>query len=382
MPISLRTPLALLVLLLACDSATKSEGQAAVSAEAKAEAKADTKIQLDAAAVAEGVTRAAAGADAAADAAAKAELAVAVPALRPVAEVKAELGGTLVLRAPDLDLEGVVGLVAGGQVKSAVELELLLNAPGGAAHHIDVDADGKLDYLQIVEVRGDAAAGAGVSFEIRAIPSSKLDASFAVLVATIATIRAEAEGAIKIVGTFAADVEGGAELEIERDLKASFAADAVVLADAEAGAFAAWALDLERTAHVSAHLSPVDIVIAADGAVHFSGDASASLDATRLAALRAALKLDLLAVAEPPQVAIEAGAKAKTKAKAGVDISHAAGAESSVKVGSGGGVKIGGGLGGSAGVSVGGSAGVSIGGSAGASVGTKGKAQAGIKIGR
>ncbi|WAS90310.1 hypothetical protein [Nannocystis punicea] len=372
MKATIRTPLAFLVLLLACDSAAEGAGKAEAKADIQADAKAN--VQLDTKAVADAAAKAQAEADARAKLAADAAAQIAVPPLKAVADVEAAIGTKVALKPADLDLKGVVDLLAKGEIRTAAELELFLNAPGSAAHRVDFDVDGKLDYLQVVEVRLDG----DVHFELRAVPSSKLDASLAVLVATLATMRAEAEGALKVVATYSAAVEGGADLKFEHDFKADFKADGVVLADAGAGAFFGWALDVKRPAYVSAHLSPVDIQIGADGAAQFAGDVSASLAAARLAALRAAIKVEALAIAaiDPPKVDItppKVDVKGVAKAKGGIDIDHSAKAESSVKVGSGGGVKVGGG-----GISVGGSAGVSVGGGGSG----KGKAGAGFKIGK
>jgi hypothetical protein len=380
MKATIRTPLAFLVLLLACDSAAGGAGKAEAKADIQADAKAN--VQLDTKAVADAAAKAQAEADARAKLAADAAAQVAVPPLKAVADVEAAIGTKVALKPADLDLKGVVDLLAKGELRTAAELELFLNAPGGAAHRVDFDADGKLDYLQVVEVRVDG----NVHFELRAVPSSKLDASLAVLVATLATVRAEAEGALKVVATYSAAVEGAADLKFEHDFKADFKADGVVLADAGAGAFFGWAVDVKRPAYVSAHVSPVDIQIGADGAAQFAGDVSASLAAARLAALRAAIKVEALAIAaiDPPELDVtppKVDVKGAAKAKGGIDIDHSAKAESSIKVGSGGGVKVG-----SGGVKVGGSAGISVGGSAGVSVGGggkgKGKAGAGFKIGQ
>lgn len=338
-----RTSLALLVVLLACDSGTpEADARADIKADIKADAKADIKAD--------------AIVDLAADIKADAKAELPVPTLKSVAEVEAALGAAIELRAADLDLSGVLDLLARGELRSAAELELFLNAPGGAAHRIDIDADGKLDYLQVVELRVDG----DIRFELRAIPSSKLDLDLAVLVATVATVRLEAEGAIKLIASYSPAVAGGAEFKAEHSFEATFKPDAVLLVDASAGAFVAWAIDLERTAHVSAHLSPVDIELVGDGAAQFVGDASASIDAARLVALRAKLDLDLdldARVAAP-----KVSAKASAKAKSAGSVEHSATAKSSVKVGTGGGAKAGGGI--------------SIGGS------VKGKAGAGFQFGK
>lgn len=380
----LRVPLALLVLSLGCDSGPPASGQAEVKQAAAVDAKVEAR------------------ADVAAAAQAGTAVAVAVPPLKAVADVEAALGKQIVVRAADLELAALADLLARGEVKSALELELLLNAPGAAAHRVDLDADGALDYLQVVEVRADGA----VHFELRAIPSSKVDVSLAVLVATLATIRAEAEGAVKVVASYGAAVAGGAEVRVERVLKASFEGGAVALAEPGAGAFVAWTFDPVRPAYVSTHVAAADIRVAADGGVHFAGDAAAALAAARLAALRAALKVELAhdlgvdarADAEAQAagalgeltVKVDDAAKARADAQARLDAAAEAlaraeadvksGVKVGVKVGGGGGggVKVDGG-GGGGGVKVGGGlgGGVSIGG--GGSAG--GKGGAGIKIG-
>lgn len=356
-----------MLLLTACDSGTKAGADA--KAGAAVEVKADAKAS------------AAAGADLQAQADVKAPTAGAavvggsVVALKPVAEVEAALGKPIVLASADLDLAAVLRLVVEGKIRSAVELELLLNAPvtanAGASHRVDLDVDGTLDYLQVVEVR---AVGA-VNLELRAIASSKLDASLAVLVATIATARAD--GKVIVTGSYGADVKGGADFKFEKAFAAESKGDAVVVADAGAGAFVGWTLDVARPTYTSTHVSAADITVAADGAVQFGADASVRFTAEQLAALRASLKVELAALAVP-DAKLEVGGKAG----AGVKVKHDAKVEAGAKAGSGAkagasaGVKVGGSGGGG---KVGGSVGVSLGG--GASIGGGGKAGAGIKIG-
>lgn len=397
MKITTLCPLALVTLLFACDAGEKKTAEAGAAAEAKVSAGAG----------------AAAGADVEAGGEVQGALAggveVTVPPLKPVAEVEAALGKKISLEAADLELGGVAKLVAEGKVKSAAELELLLNAPGAAAHRVDLDADGALDYLQVVEVR----AGAEIHFELRAVPSSKLDASLAVLVGTIDMVRAEAEGKLAIVATYAAAVEGGADLRFEHAHKAEFRADKVVLADASAGAFVDWAFTTGRPAYVSVHVKPADISLAADGSAQFGADAAASLSAAQLAALRADLSLEVDVAADAAldgaaklearaqagaDAAADAAAKLQAKAEASADRAAEAAAklESKLKAGAkagadagasiGSGVKIGGGSIG-AGVKIGG--GVSVGGGGSASAGAKaggggsagGKAKGGLKLG-
>jgi hypothetical protein len=344
----------------ACDSGTKADAKAdakaGVVADAKADVKADAKVDVKA--------------DAKVDVPTPAVRLDAAVVLKPVAEVEAALGKKISLKAADLDLAAVVRLVVEGKLGGAAELELLLNAPGEASHRIDIDADGKLDYLQVVELR----AGGDVTLELRAVPSSKLDASLAVLVGSVVTARAQAEGKLKVAASYGAAVEGGAEFKFSRDFAAEFSGEAVTLADASAGAFLAWSVQVGRPIYVSTHVATADVTLAADGGVQFGADAAVKLSAEQLAALRGALKIELGA----PKVAVDVDSDVKAKVKGAAKGEGAVKASGGVKVGasSSGGVKVGGSAG--SGVKVGGSAGVSIGG--GASVG--GKAGGGIKIGK
>ena len=218
--------------LLACDSGRPAAAGAKVEVDARAGAAAAGEVK----------------GDANADTKAGVEVEAAVPAvvvagavgaeLKPVAEVEAALGTKISLSAVDLDLAGVARLVATGKVKAAAELELLLNAPGTAAHDVDVDVDGKLDYIQVVELRAVSA----MTFELRAVPSSKLDASLAVLIGNIvvASAKAEAGGKLVVSADYGAAVAGGADLEFSQDIAGELRGAAVAVADASAGAFVAW----------------------------------------------------------------------------------------------------------------------------------------------
>ena len=266
-------------------------------------------------------------ADAKADVAAGGEVTVAaaVPAtvagnvaveLKPVTAVEAALGTKISLAAADLDLKGVATLLVTGQVKLAAELELLLNAPAGASHSVDIDADGKLDYVQVVEL----PAVSQVTFELRAVPLSKLDASLAVSLGSIVIARAEGGGKLVVSASYGAAVAGGADFEFSQDVAADLHGSAVTVADASTGAFLAWTFVAGRPVYVSTRVSTADIELAANGAVHLGGDTAAHLDAARLAGLRAGLAVKA-AIGAPK---IEADGKligkagAKAEANAGV----------------------------------------------------------------
>ena len=331
--------------IVACDSGTKTEAKAEAKAAVVVDATVDTKAvkaELEPPEVGAVVVGAAA------------------VSLKSVAEVEAALGKAIALAAADLDLAGLVKLVVEGKVTSAAELELLLNAPGGASHHIDIDADGSLDYVQVVELR---AAG-GVTLELRAIAASA-SAALGVVVASLAITPAEAEGQLRVAASYGAAVAGGADFTFSQAYAAQFAGVVVTPVDATAGAFLAWSVQAGRPVYLSTHVSAADITLTGDGAAQFGADASVQLAAARLAALRGALKVELAidpSLAAASDVKLAADAKAGVGVKAGAKVKHGAKAEAGVKVGGGGGVKVGG----SAGVSIGG--GVKVGGKAGGGV--------------
>lgn len=381
--------LALVATIAACDSGQPAGADAKASADVKAgaevKAAADVKAGADAKAVADAAAKAGAGATVSGGVAVAGD--VVVPPLKPVVEVEAALGKKIALKAADLDLGALARLVIDGKVVGGAQLELLLNAPGGASHHVDVDADGTLDYVQVVEIR---AAGSS-TLELRAIPSSKLDASLAVLVGSIMSARLHAESKLQISASYAAAVEGGADFRLDERFDVQFQTDGTVKFKGDRpGPMVAWfAVQTVEPAYVSTHVAAADIQVGADGALQFANDASVRLTAEQLIDLRGALKVD---VGAGVNAGVNAGAKVEADAKAAIDAAAkqaakaAAKAEASVKHGAkaGAGIKVGGGGGGGVGVGVKVGGGVSVGGGGGVSVGGGGggSAKGGIKIGK
>lgn len=60
-----------------------------------------------------------------------------------------------------VDLEGIATLVESGEVESAAELEAGLNARADGLARVDIDADGELDDIRIVETRAEEARDQG-----------------------------------------------------------------------------------------------------------------------------------------------------------------------------------------------------------------------------
>jgi hypothetical protein len=139
-------PLLVLAALTACDAAIVANVQESAKAESAAEAQAQPQ-PAQAAAVAD-----------------------------PPAAVKATV------EAEALDLESINFLVKKGKVKDAAELEKLINDPKEQLSNVDIDGDGKIDKIQVVEVKGE---GGGSTFELKVIPSKTKDKADAVVVAVI-----------------------------------------------------------------------------------------------------------------------------------------------------------------------------------------------------
>jgi hypothetical protein len=131
--------------------------------------------------------RAAAQAEAEADVAVKAEAGgEAVVGVEPAADkgdakVEAKVDVKVELKPDALDLETVTYLIKKGKVKDADALEKKINNPKEKLHNIDIDGDGKIDKIQIVEVKqGDV-----IVFELHAIPSKSKDKDAFVIVGYI-----------------------------------------------------------------------------------------------------------------------------------------------------------------------------------------------------
>lgn len=150
-----RTLLAILA-LTACDAAVKAQAQQAAEAQPAAEAKVDVQVDV---------------ADKTAE--------VKEPAVKADVAVKVDAK----IEAAAFDLETVSFLVKKGKVKDAKELEKQINNPKEKINNVDVDGDGKVDKIQVVEIRNEADGS--IVFELRAIPSGTKDKDAAVVIAMI-----------------------------------------------------------------------------------------------------------------------------------------------------------------------------------------------------
>lgn len=108
----------------------------------------------------------------------------------------------------DLDLESINYLVKKGKVKDAESLEKYINNPKEKMHSIDLDKDGKLDKIQIVEVK---KPNDEIVFELHVFPSGKLkdkEKPAGVLVATLDFVPDKTTGQMVVKATYAPCVVG------------------------------------------------------------------------------------------------------------------------------------------------------------------------------
>src|SRR5690348_3520538 len=129
-----------LFFLVACDAVVSAEAE--TKTEVVADQAAAVAVGGDAVVVAGGEAAVVAGGDAA----------VAVDASAIAA---ANVDAKLEIQADAFKLERVTALVQEGTIETAAELELAINDPEAEINRIDIDADGEIDHVEVIEVRGD-----------------------------------------------------------------------------------------------------------------------------------------------------------------------------------------------------------------------------------
>ncbi len=155
------TPLSVLLLglgLAACDSPQVREMRAQAEAKAllESQAQADVAVEVKSDGVAEVKT--------------------------PEPAVKAEVTVEATIKPDTLDLESITYLVKKGKVKDAKALEAKINAPKEKLNTVDIDGDGKIDKIVIVEVKKDDGT---IIFELHAVPSKSKKKEEAIVIAYV-----------------------------------------------------------------------------------------------------------------------------------------------------------------------------------------------------
>ena len=133
----------------------------------------------------------------------QATVAVAEVKAAPVVEVKGEVA--VQVKPESLDLESITYLVKKGKVKDAAALEKKINNPKEKLNNIDIDGDGKVDKIVIVEVKQDDGI---IVFELRAIPSKSKDKDAAVVIAYVNFTPDKTKNVLVVKATYAPVVIG------------------------------------------------------------------------------------------------------------------------------------------------------------------------------
>jgi hypothetical protein len=155
--------------------------------------------------------------------------------------------------AQSLRLYTVAELVEGDSIADTKTLEAKLNDPDAGLSAVDIDGDGEIDFIEVVEVRKDGKT----TLELRAIPSSKTSedvAKVAVLVATI-ELHVENNETIIVHATYTQHIEHDANVDVyHHELPATYEHGVLVV---EQGCFFHYAFVLEHEVYLGHH----DVVI-------------------------------------------------------------------------------------------------------------------------
>lgn len=109
------------------------------------------------------------------------------------------------LAAKNFDLESVIALIKQNKVKDMASLERHINAQTSAINNVDMDKDGKVDYIQIREKR----EGNGIRFDFFALPMKKDAPVEAISIADVTFEYGDTQNKLHLTGTYADNVEGG-----------------------------------------------------------------------------------------------------------------------------------------------------------------------------
>ena len=231
-----RTLLALLA-LTACDAAVSAQAQ---QAEAKPVVEAAVEVKVDAA-------------DQTAE-------------LKPPPDVKVEVKADVkaTVEPAAFDLETVSFLVKKGKVKDAKELEKQINNPKEKINNVDIDGDGKVDKIQVVEIRNKDDGS--IIFELRAIPSSTKDKDAAVVIANINFVPDKVTKKMVVKCVFTPVVIGYDTIVYEYFVPIEVKGETIVVVDSSP--FYGWAFTVSRPAYYGVfvyEVAPPPVIIIEGG---------------------------------------------------------------------------------------------------------------------
>lgn len=171
--------------LFACLSLAPAACDAVIVQEVHEDAKAEAQVQADADVAVEGK-------------------AAEVAAVEQV-DVKADVTASATIKAEALDLESITYLVKKGKIKDAKALEKKINTPKEKLNDVDIDGDGKIDKIVIVEVKKDDGT---IVFELHAVPSQSKKKEEAVVVAYVTFVPDKTTNVLVVKATYAPVIIG------------------------------------------------------------------------------------------------------------------------------------------------------------------------------
>lgn len=179
-----------------------------------------------------------------------------------VAKVDVDVEATIKPEA--LDLESITFLVKKGKVKDAKQLEAQINNPKEKINNVDIDGDGKVDKIQVVEIRNEADGS--IIFELRAIPSSTKDKDAAVVIATLNFVPDKVTKKMVVKCVYSPIVVGYDTIVFEYFVPIEVNNDVIVVVDSSP--FYGWAFTVSRPVYYGVFVydvSPPSVIVIEGG---------------------------------------------------------------------------------------------------------------------
>jgi hypothetical protein len=151
--------------------------------------------------------------------------------------------------AESLRLYTVAELVEGNSIADAKSLEAKINEPEAGLSAVDIDEDGEVDFIEVVEVK----KGGKTTLELRAIPSSKKDEDIAKVAVPVATIELHVDNQETIIvhATYTEHIEHDANVDVyHHEVPATYEHGVLVV---EEGCFFHYAFVLEHEVYLGHH---------------------------------------------------------------------------------------------------------------------------------
>lgn len=169
--------------------------------------------------------------------------------VQAVASVEADAAVEAKIDPKDFDLEAVASVVEEGKIESAAELEVIINDEERGINHIDIDADGKIDHVQVVEVEESTEADGDVVLELRVVPSSSGSVDAAIVFATTSFTRHSSKSEVEIRTRYTAVVHHHHEHEYVYVVPVKLKAGVVV----GGSVFLSWVFAVDRSVYVGVY---------------------------------------------------------------------------------------------------------------------------------